>query len=61
VFREKLKIGEGGETGADTRFLEAIFDRSGAYVLGKRMFEEGDAACDGDVTCAAECEQECPS
>ena len=42
VFREKLKLGEGGETGADNRFLEAIFDRTGANVMGKRMFEEGE-------------------
>lgn len=44
VFREKLKLGEGGETGADNRFLEAIFDRIGANVMGKRMFEEGERA-----------------
>ncbi len=44
VFREKLKLGEGGETGADNRFLEAVFDRIGANVMGKRMFEEGEAA-----------------
>ncbi len=44
VFREKLKLGEGGETGSDNRFLEAIFDRTGANVMGKRMFEEGESA-----------------
>ena len=44
VFREKLELGEGGETGADNRFLEAIFDRIGANVMGKRMFEEGESA-----------------
>jgi dihydrofolate reductase len=42
AFREKLELGEGGETGADNRFLEAIFDRTGANVMGKRMFEEGE-------------------
>jgi dihydrofolate reductase len=44
VFREKLQLGEGGETGADNRFLEAIFDRTGANVMGKRMFEEGESS-----------------
>ena len=44
VFRQKLKLGDGGETGADNRFLEAVFDRTGANVLGKRMFEEGERA-----------------
>ena len=42
VFRQKLKLDGGGETGADNRFLEAIFDRIGANILGKRMFEEGE-------------------
>jgi dihydrofolate reductase len=44
VFREKLKLGDGGETGANNRFLEAVFDRIGANVMGKRMFEEGERA-----------------
>jgi len=44
VFREKLQLGEGGETGANNRFLEAVFDRIGANIMGKRMFEEGERA-----------------
>jgi dihydrofolate reductase len=44
VFREKLKLGEGGETGDNNRFLGAVFDRIGANVMGKRMFEEGERA-----------------
>jgi len=35
--------GEGGETGADDRAIEAIVRRIGANVMGKRMFEEGEA------------------
>jgi dihydrofolate reductase len=42
VFRHKLKLGEGGEAGADNRFLEAIFDRTGVSIMGKRMFEAGE-------------------
>lgn len=44
VFRERLLLGEGGETGPDNRFLEAVFDRIGANIMGKRMFEEGERA-----------------
>lgn len=42
VFRERLKLGEGGETGADNRFLEGIFDRTGVSIMGKRMFDLGE-------------------
>lgn len=41
-FRENLKIGEGGETGEDNAYLERTFRRTGATVLGKRMFEAGE-------------------
>lgn len=42
VFRERLKFGEGGETGPDNRFLEEVFDRTGVSIMGKRMFEAGE-------------------
>lgn len=42
VFRERLKFGEGGETGPDNRFLEQIFDRTGVSIMGKRMFDAGE-------------------
>jgi len=41
-FRENLKLGEGGETGADNQMLEEIFRRTGVSVMGKRMFEGGE-------------------
>jgi dihydrofolate reductase len=44
VFRQRLKLGEGGETGADNRFLEQIFDRTGVSIMGKRMFELGEVS-----------------
>ena len=43
AFRQNLKLGEGGETGADNELLEATTKRIGANVMGKRMFEEGEA------------------
>jgi dihydrofolate reductase len=42
AFREHLKFGEGGETGEDNRFLESVFGRTGASILGKTMFNEGE-------------------
>ena len=42
VFRERLKFGEGGDTGPDNRFLEQVFDRTGVSIMGKRMFDAGE-------------------
>lgn len=44
VFRERLKLGEGGETGPNNRFLEQIFERTGVSIMGKRMFELGEVS-----------------
>ena len=34
---------EGGEEyGADSKLIEDVFARTGAYIMGKRMFEEGE-------------------
>jgi dihydrofolate reductase len=44
VFRHRLKLGEGGDTGPDNRFLEQIFERTGASIMGKRMFELGEVS-----------------
>jgi dihydrofolate reductase len=41
-FRESLKLGEGGETGEDNRILEETFNRTGASIMGKRMFDGGE-------------------
>jgi dihydrofolate reductase len=43
AFRENLKLGEGGETGPDNDLVEATWNRIGAHVMGKRMFDEGEA------------------
>jgi dihydrofolate reductase len=31
-----------GKDGGDNKLLEAILARTGAYIMGKRMFEEGE-------------------
>jgi dihydrofolate reductase len=42
TFRERLRLGDGGETGQDNRILEATLERTGASIMGKRMFDEGE-------------------
>lgn len=41
-FRENLKLGEGGQTGVDNQLLERVFHRTGANIMGKRMFDGGE-------------------
>jgi dihydrofolate reductase len=43
AFRRVHGGEEGGETGQDNRIVEGIIDRIGANIMGKRMFEEGEA------------------
>ena len=43
-FRENLKLGAGGEEGHDDDIVRATFERTGASVMGKRMFEAGEGA-----------------
>src|SRR4030095_11047096 len=33
---------QGGDDGADNKILETTLERTGAYIMGKRMFEEGE-------------------
>jgi dihydrofolate reductase len=43
-FRENLKLGEGGEEGRDNDIARETFERTGASVMGKRMFDLGEPA-----------------
>src|SRR6266536_3814434 len=43
-FRENLGLGEGGEEGRDNDIVRETFERTGASVMGKRMFEAGEQA-----------------
>ncbi|WP_374999539.1 dihydrofolate reductase family protein [Aeromicrobium sp. CTD01-1L150] len=43
-FRENLKLGEGGEEGPDNDILAETHLRTGASVMGKRMFDAGEQA-----------------
>ena len=41
-FRENLNFGPGGETGVVNDMLRNTMERSGATIMGKRMFEQGE-------------------
>ncbi|MCS3843517.1 dihydrofolate reductase family protein [Microbacterium sp. AK031] len=41
-FRENLQLGTGGEEGRDNDILRETFERTGASVMGKRMFDAGE-------------------
>ena len=43
-FRENLKFGSGGETGPVNDLVRHTMERSGANIMGKRMFEQGEAS-----------------
>src|SRR4026209_809843 len=46
-FRENLKLGEGGEQGRESDIVRETFERTGASVMGKRMFDLGEQAWPG--------------
>ncbi|MDO0939164.1 hypothetical protein QQY66_48480 [Streptomyces sp. DG2A-72] len=41
-FRENLKLGEGGEEGRDNDIAREMCERTGASVMGRRMFDLGE-------------------
>ncbi|MFF1675769.1 dihydrofolate reductase family protein [Streptomyces sp. NPDC058256] len=41
-LRENLKLGEGGKEGLDNDIARETFERTGASVMGKRMFDLGE-------------------
>jgi dihydrofolate reductase len=43
-FRENLKLGNGGKEGRDNDILRETFERTGASVMGRRMFDAGERA-----------------
>src|SRR6476469_1698344 len=44
LFRENLKRGEGGEEGRENDIVRETFERTGASVMRKRMFDLGEEA-----------------
>ncbi|MBF9133860.1 dihydrofolate reductase [Plantactinospora sp. S1510] len=43
-FRENLKLGKGGEEGRDNEIVRKTFERTGASVMGRRLFDAGEQA-----------------
>jgi len=41
-LRARLKLGPGGETGPVNDLVRHTFERTGAHIMGKRMFEGGE-------------------
>ncbi|WP_156760359.1 dihydrofolate reductase family protein [Microbacterium karelineae] len=48
-MRENLGLGGGGEEGPDDDLARATFERTGASVMGKRMFDAGEHAWPEDA------------
>jgi len=43
-FRESLQFGQGGETGQVNDMVRHTMERTGANIMGKRMFDQGEVA-----------------
>ena len=43
-FREKLNFGPGGEIGPVNDMVRHTFERTGANIMGKRMFDQGEVS-----------------
>lgn len=43
-FRESLQFGPGGETGPVNDMVRHTFERTGANIMGRRMFDQGEQA-----------------
>ena len=48
-FREKLNFGPGGETGPVNDMVRRTFERTGANIMGKRMFDQGEVSWPEDA------------
>jgi dihydrofolate reductase len=49
AWRQAHGLGSSGETGADNQLVEETLERTGAHVMGKRMFEEGEPNWDEEA------------
>lgn len=49
AFWKHIKMEGGEEYGADSKLIDAVFARTGAYIMGKRMFEEGEVVWPEDL------------
>lgn len=49
AFWEHLGFEGGKEDSTDGKYIRATIERTGAYIMGKRMFEEGEAVWPNDL------------
>ncbi len=49
AFWKHIKMEGGEEYGADSKLIDHVFARTGSYIMGKRMFEEGEIAWAEDL------------
>jgi len=49
AFWKHIKMEGGEEYGADSKIIDDVFARTGAYIMGKRMFEEGEVVWAEDL------------
>ena len=49
AFWDYLGMEGGKEDGADGKFIRETIDRTGAFIMGKRMFEEGEVSWPNDL------------
>lgn len=49
AFWKQIKMEGGEENGTDSKLIDDVFERTGAYIMGKRMFEEGEVVWAEDL------------
>lgn len=49
AFWKHIKMEGGEEYGADSKLIDDVFARTGSYIMGKRMFEEGEVVWAEDL------------
>lgn len=49
AFWKHIKMEGGHEYGADSKLIDDVFARTGSYIMGKRMFEEGEVVWAEDL------------
>jgi dihydrofolate reductase len=49
AFWKHIKMEGGEEYGADSKLIDDVFARTGSYIMGKRMFEEGEVHWEEDL------------
>jgi len=49
AFWKNINLEGGEEYGEDSKLIDDVFARTGAYIMGKRMFEEGEVHWEEDL------------